>query len=352
MNKFVELSPELNFHANWHVSSSLVTFVFDSIYLCTLMSAFFISTGMSCISIACNWTLSDPFRELGSWFVELWVAGVGEVFMFLLTLLVAAIIIPMIRSTLTNSKAKHVLDFLNLKQEAVFCLSLEAIYSIFSSGNTPCSIKSLLCEVAGHGRIKIWSTIINNHPGISRYMCTILAKFLVTFFLVTNCVTVVIPFDVIHMAGKSITRVVEMGEGGWGVGFFTPKQGEVIQGSVINFPRSLLIQENQRRGEEKSPVDVVEHRPECLEWWFLSFRKISATSTSAELQNTAFFLRRCYLPFTLKQRNLGDYRVISQTEFYKNSKWSDCYVLEFLHWSAGGKHLMRFQSETSIFIFF
>ena len=88
------------------------------------------------------------------------------------------------------------------------------------------------------------------------------------------------------------------------MGFFTPKQGEVIQGSVINFPRSLLIQENQRRGEEKSPVDVVEHRPECLEWWFLSFRKISATSTSAELQNTAFFLRRCYLPFTLKQRNL------------------------------------------------
>ena len=104
----------------------------------------------------------------------------------------------------------------------------------------------------------------------SRYdpqlLITILAKFLVTFFLVTNCVTVVIPFDVIHMAGKSITRVVETGGGwGWGVGFFTPKQGEVIQGSVINFPRSLLIQENQRRGEEKSPVDVVEHRPECLE---------------------------------------------------------------------------------------
>ena len=96
-------------------------------------------------------------------------------------------------------------------------------------------------------------------------MCTILAKFLVTFFLVTNCVTVVILFDVIHMAGYYITRVVEIGEGGWGVGFFTPKQGEVIQGSVINFPRSLLIQENQRRGEEKSPVDVVEHRPECLE---------------------------------------------------------------------------------------
>lgn len=170
MNKFVELSPEFNFHANWHVSSSLVTFVFDSIYLCTLMRAFFISTGMSGISIACNWTLSDPFRELGSWFVELWVAGVGEVSMFLLTLLVAAIIIPMIRSTLTNSKAKHVLDFLNLKQEVVFCLSLEAIYPIFSSGNTPCSIKSLLCEVAGHGRIKIWSTIINNHPGIDIYV--------------------------------------------------------------------------------------------------------------------------------------------------------------------------------------
>lgn len=154
MNKFVELSPELNFHANWH-ASSLVTFVFDSIYLCSLMSAFFTSTGMSFISIACNWTLSDSFRELGSWFVELWVAGVGEVSMFLLTLLVAAIIIPVIRSTLTNSKAKHVLGFLNLKREGVFCLSLEAIHPIFSSGNTPCSIKSLLCEVAGHGRIKI-----------------------------------------------------------------------------------------------------------------------------------------------------------------------------------------------------
>ena len=49
-------------------------------------------------------------------------------------------------------------------------------------------------------------------------MCTILAKFLVTFFLVTNCVTVVIPFDVIHMAGKSITRVVEI-ERGVGCGF-------------------------------------------------------------------------------------------------------------------------------------
>lgn len=49
-------------------------------------------------------------------------------------------------------------------------------------------------------------------------MCT-LAKFLVTFFLVTNCVTVVIFFDVIHMAGKSITRVVEIGVGGGGGGW-------------------------------------------------------------------------------------------------------------------------------------
>ena len=49
-------------------------------------------------------------------------------------------------------------------------------------------------------------------------MCTILGKFLVTFFLVTNCVTVVILFDVIHMAGKSITRVVEI-ELGVGCGF-------------------------------------------------------------------------------------------------------------------------------------
>jgi len=63
---------------------------------------------------------------------------------------------------------------------------------------------------------------------------------------------------------KCITRVVEIGARGWGVGFFTPKQGEVIQGSVIGFQRSFLIQENQRRGEEKSPADVVEHRPECL----------------------------------------------------------------------------------------
>lgn len=83
MNKFVELSLELNFHANWHLSL-LVKFAFDSIYLCTLMSAFWISSGMLRISIACSRTIPDPFRELG-WIVEFWVAGVGEVSMFFST---------------------------------------------------------------------------------------------------------------------------------------------------------------------------------------------------------------------------------------------------------------------------
>ena len=126
MNKFVELSLELNFHANWHLSL-LVKFVFDSIYLCTLMSAFWISFGMLPISIACNRTLSDPFRELG-WLVEFWVAGVGEVSMFFLRLLEAEIITPMIRNTLTSNNANHFCGFLNLKRDGDFCLSMEPMY--------------------------------------------------------------------------------------------------------------------------------------------------------------------------------------------------------------------------------
>ena len=154
MNKFVELSPELNFHANWHLLF-VVKFVFDSIYLCTLMSAILISSGMY-ISIACNRTLSDPFGALG-WLVELRVC---EVSMFFLTLLEAAIMMPMIRSTLTSSNAKHVVGFRNLKREGVFCSSIEPIYPIVSVVNTTVynSMKSLLSAIAGYCRIIIWFT--------------------------------------------------------------------------------------------------------------------------------------------------------------------------------------------------
>ena len=160
MNKFVELSLELNFHANWHLSL-LVKFAFDSIYLCILMSAFWISFGMLPISIACNRTLSDPFRELG-WLVEFWVAGVGEVSMFFLRLLEAAIIMPMIRNTLTSNNANHFCGFLNFKRDGDFCLSRR--WSPCIQQYTPCSGKSLLCEIAGHSRIIIESIRFSQGP--------------------------------------------------------------------------------------------------------------------------------------------------------------------------------------------
>jgi len=142
------------------------------------MSAVLISSGMLCISIACNRTLSDPFRELG-WLVELRIGGNGELSMFFLTLLEAAIIMPMIRSTLTNNNAKHVLGFRNLKREGVFCLSIEPIYPIVSSVNTPySSIKNLLSEIAGHSRIIICFT-----QGPQCLTSTILVKLFATISL-------------------------------------------------------------------------------------------------------------------------------------------------------------------------
>jgi len=117
------------------------------------MSAILISSGMLFISIASKRTLSDPFGALG-WLVEL---RVGEVSMFFLTLLEAAIIMPMIRSTLTSSSAKHVVGFRNLKREGVFCSAIEPIHPIVSFVNTTVynSMKSLLSGIAGYCRIII-----------------------------------------------------------------------------------------------------------------------------------------------------------------------------------------------------
>lgn len=162
MNKLVELSLESNFHANWHLPF-LFTNVFDSIYLCTLISAVWISAGMLCISTDCNRMFSDPFRKLGTCVVELflsWVAGVGDVLTWSRTLLEAETIIPIIRRVFTNNSVKHVLAFLQLKREGVLCWSIEAIYPIFASVDWLFNIEGLLwncCSLACH----IINTIIH-----------------------------------------------------------------------------------------------------------------------------------------------------------------------------------------------
>lgn len=164
MNKFVELSLELNFHANWHLPL-LFTIVFDSIYLCTLMSAFWISSEMLCISTDCNWMLSDPFPGLGTCVVELFllsVAGVGEVLMWSRTVLEAATIIPTIRAAFTNNSVKHVLAFLKFKREEVFCLSVGPIYPIFASVSRLFRITDLLWNCCLSNYHSTWSSMAHN----------------------------------------------------------------------------------------------------------------------------------------------------------------------------------------------
>lgn len=128
MNKFVELFFELNFYVNWYFLL-LVRFIFDFIYLCILISVFWIFFGMLCIFIVCNWMFFDLFFEF-CWLVELWVVGVGEVLMFFLIFLEVVIIMLMIRSILISSKVKYFCGFYNLKFDGDFCLLVEFMYLI------------------------------------------------------------------------------------------------------------------------------------------------------------------------------------------------------------------------------
>lgn len=145
MNKFVELSLELNFHANWHLAL-LFTIIFDSIYLCTFISAFWISSGMLCISTDCNRMFSDLFIAFGSVVVELfllWVVGVGDVLAWWRTVLEAATMIPIINTAFTNKSVRHVLAFLKWIREDV-CISVESPVNSTFQYNSPRLVIDLL----------------------------------------------------------------------------------------------------------------------------------------------------------------------------------------------------------------
>lgn len=151
MNKFVELPLELNFHANWHLAL-LFTIIFDSIYRCTFISAFWISSGMLCISTDCSRMFSDLFIQFESVVVEaflFWVVGVGDVLAWLRTVLEAATMIPIINTAFTNKSVRHVLAFLKLWREDV-CISVQ---SPSQQTLSIIGLSSIYCSSTNHSMI-------------------------------------------------------------------------------------------------------------------------------------------------------------------------------------------------------